>query len=188
MSKRALLLVLLSSASQAFQEPRPPAERVNADAAVIGDFKNRVTEYMKLRKKVSDSLGRLKSTTSQGKIKNHELDLAHGIREAREHARKGDIFTPEISQVVRRLIGLATQGSDGTRVGQSLKRAEPVQLKLRINREYPSALPLQSTPPSLLANLPELPKELDYRIVGHDLILRDVDANLIIDFVTNAIP
>jgi hypothetical protein len=49
-------------------------------------------------------------------------------------------------------------------------------------------LPLQSTPPSLLANFPELPKEVEYRIVGHNLILRDVDANLIIDFLTNAIP
>jgi hypothetical protein len=187
MRKRALLL-LLSSTIQAFQEPRPPGDRVNADAAVIQDFRNRVADYMKLHKKVSDALGRLKSTPSQAEIAHHQRELAHGIREAREHAHSGDIFTPEIGQVFRRLIGLATRGSDGTRVGQSLKRAEPVQLQLRVNREYPSALPLQSTPPSLLANLPELPKEVDYRIVGHDLILRDVDANLIIDFLTHAIP
>jgi hypothetical protein len=187
MRKRALLL-LLSSTIQAFQEPRPPGDRVNADAAVIQDFRNRVADYMKLHKKVSDALGRLKSTPSQAEIAHHQRELAHGIREAREHAHAGDIFTPEIGQVFRRLIGLATRGSDGTRVGQSLKRAEPVQLQLRVNREYPSALPLQSTPPSLLANLPELPKEVDYRIVGHDLILRDVDANLIIDFLTHAIP
>jgi hypothetical protein len=187
MRKRALLF-LLSSTIQAFQEPRPPGDRVNADAAVIQDFRNRVAEYVKLHKKVSDWLGRLKSTPSQAKIAHHQRELVHGIREAREHARAGDIFTPEIGQVFRRLIGLATRSSDGTRVGQSLKRAEPVQLQLRVNREYPSALPLQSTPPSLLANLPELPKEVDYRIVGHDLILRDVDANLIIDFLTHAIP
>jgi hypothetical protein len=186
--RKLALLVLLSSAIQAFQAPRPAGDRVNADATVIQDFNNRVAEYVKVHKKVSGTLGRLKSTPSQAQIAHHQRELAEGIRKAREHAHPGDIFTPEVAPIFRRLIGLATRGSDGTRVGQSLKRAEPVQLQLRVNREYPSALPLQSTPPSLLANFPELPKEVEYRIVGHDLILRDVDANLIIDFLTNAIP
>jgi hypothetical protein len=36
-------------------------------------------------------------------------------------------------------------------------------------------------PPSLLLNLPELPKELEYRFVGRELVLRDSAANLIVD-------
>ena len=38
-------------------------------------------------------------------------------------------------------------------------------------------------PPSLLLNLPKLPKELEYRFVDHELIVRDVAANLIVDFI-----
>jgi len=81
------------------------------------------------------------------------------------------------------------QGSDKTHVEQSLKRAaEPVQKRpLRVNSVYPPGLPLQSTPPTLLLNLPRLPKELDYRVVGHDLVLRDTEANLIIDFLPDAV-
>jgi hypothetical protein len=80
------------------------------------------------------------------------------------------------------------KGPRAARIRESLKRAEPVKLRLKVNDEYPRTIPLQSTPPTLLLNLPELPKEVDYRIVGRALILRDVDANIVIDFIPNAIP
>jgi hypothetical protein len=188
---RTRLLVLLTIAglvASASQQPDSSKDRVNPNSRVVADFMNRVNEYVKLHKKVNDKVHPLKPTASPEAIARHERELGHGIREAREHAHVGDIFTPEISQEFRRLVALAMQGSNGTRVHQSLQRAEPVQLDLRVNRAYPAGLPLQSTPPSLLANLPTLPKEVDYRIVGHNLILRDVGANLIIDFITNAIP
>jgi hypothetical protein len=35
--------------------------------------------------------------------------------------------------------------------------------------------------------LPKLPEQLEYRIVGKNLIIRDIDANIIVDFVPNAI-
>jgi hypothetical protein len=172
----------------AYQAPAPATGKVNPDSVILGDFTNRVAEYVKLRKKVKDALPGQKPTSSQSAIARHEQDLAKGIREAREHASPGDIFTPEISVVFKRLILGAMKGSKGAAVQQSLQRAEPVQLVLRVNREYPAGLPLQSTPPTLLANLPSLPKEVDYRLVGPNLILRDVEANLIIDFITRALP
>jgi len=39
-----------------------------------------------------------------------------------------------------------------------------------------------------LRRLPELPQELVYRIVGHDLTLQDTKARLIVDLIPNAIP
>jgi hypothetical protein len=36
-------------------------------------------------------------------------------------------------------------------------------------------------------NLPKLPEQLEYRIIGKNLIIRDVEANIIVDFVANAI-
>jgi hypothetical protein len=47
---------------------------------------------------------------------------------------------------------------------------------------------MATMPPGLLKVLPALPKELEYRIIGRDLVLRDVDASLIIDYVPNVIP
>jgi len=179
------LAAIGASGVRAFQAPAPV---VNTDSKVLADFTNRVNHYMKLRKKAGETLQAPKPTKSQAAINSHEHQLADQIREARESAKQGDIFTPEISEVFRRLIAVAAKGSDGTRMKQSLRRAEPVNLTLRVNRPYPDGLPLQSSPPTLLANLPPLPKELDYRVVGHSLILRDIEANLIIDFVDGMIP
>jgi hypothetical protein len=36
-------------------------------------------------------------------------------------------------------------------------------------------------------NLPQLPEELEYRIIGKDMILRDVHANIVVDFIPKAI-
>jgi hypothetical protein len=166
-----------------------PPDKVNPDAAVIQDFGKRMAEYEKLHKTVEGTLPRLKPTASPEKIEHHEHELAHRIREARQSARQGDIFTPEISAEFRRLIALAMQGQKATDVKQSLRHAEPVLVKpLRVNHSYPRGVPLQSTPPTLLLNLPKLPPEVEYRIVGHDLILLDVKCNLIVDFIPNAVP
>jgi hypothetical protein len=40
----------------------------------------------------------------------------------------------------------------------------------------------------LLDALPRLPEGLEYRFMGNDLILRDTKANLIVDFINNAVP
>ena len=76
----------------------------------------------------------------------------------------------------------------GFRVGLRADQEEggkPVVLK--VNATYPNDTPLPTTPPQLLMNLPKLPEQLEYRIIGKNLIIRDVEANIIVDFVPNAI-
>ena len=52
----------------------------------------------------------------------------------------------------------------------------------------PEKAALATVPPLILVNLPRLPDGLEYRFMGRDLILRDRDANLIVDFVSGAVP
>ena len=79
---------------------------------------------------------------------------------------------------------MAMRSSDGPRIRASFEHAEPIHgIRLDVNQAYPDGLPLQSMPPSLLLNLPRLPKELEYRFVGRELILRDIPANLIVDVI-----
>jgi hypothetical protein len=42
--------------------------------------------------------------------------------------------------------------------------------------------------PALLAVLPALPEELEYRFIGRDLVLVDVHADLIVDVLKDALP
>src|SRR5262249_41182047 len=152
-------------------------------AATVQQFEKRVDDYQKLRKSVEAKLSPLKPTDSQATIQGHEEGIAAGIREARSSAKQGDLFTTEISTEFRRLIAMAMKSADAKRIRESLKHAEPVEAQLKVNDSYPSKVPLQSTPPSLLLNLPKLPPELEYRLVGRSLILRDVKGNLIVDFI-----
>ena len=175
---------LLSAQTSARANPK-----VNQDSLIVADFENEVKEYVKLHKKAQAGLPSLKSTDSEHEINQHQRLLADNIRAARPKAKQGDIFAPEISQCLKRLIATSFQGPDAAKVRASLRRAEPVrEIRLQVNAAYPDSLPLQSTPPSVLMNLPVLPPELDYRIVGNDLVLRDVGANLIVDYLPGAVP
>jgi hypothetical protein len=175
-----VVLVVLIAGALCAQISHPA---VNADSATIQDFQKRVAAYLQLRKNIESNLPRLKSTPSEEKISHHEHELGHAIREARKNAKQGDIFTPEIAAEIRRLTAMAVQQGDGDHIGQSLRHAEPVQLHLEVNESYPERVPVQSTPPSLLENLPALLPEIEYRITGRDLVLLDAKANLIIDLI-----
>ena len=64
----------------------------------------------------------------------------------------------------------------------------PSTVSFKINGPYPEKQPLETAPPKVLASLPPLPKDLDYRFVDKHLILRDSRANTIIDYIPNAMP
>jgi hypothetical protein len=161
---------------------------VDPQAVALQDFEKRMNDYMSLHKSLSKGLAPTKQTTEPQTIIDRQGELAQKIRDARSKAQQGAIFTPEISKEFRRLIGLARKGENDAHIKKSLERAEPVKLTLHVNDAYPANIPLQSTPPTILLNLPRLPPELEYRIVGHALVLRDAVANIIVDLIPDAIP
>lgn len=168
---------------------RLPASGQNSsrDEATLKDFESRVTRYLDLRKKEAGTAPR--PTNSAEKIVESRQDLALKVKAFRSDAKQGEIFTPAIADYFRRQIAATLAGPHGHKVRASLRHAEPVHaLSLQVNQSYPQGIPLQSTTASLLLNLPTLPKELEYRIIGHNLVLHDLAPNIIVDFVPNAIP
>lgn len=190
-SQRICLLILavatsMRGHSQVVPSKTPPA---NPDSLVISQYEKRVDDYVKLRKHASEGVPPLKSTESPEQIKQHQVLLASKVRDERSQARQGEIFTPDASELFKKLIGMAYRESDSSKVKASLRRAEPVKdVAVQVNAVYPETAPLQSTPASILANLPPLPKDLEYRIVGRTLVLRDTTANMIVDFIPGALP
>jgi hypothetical protein len=161
------------------------AQGVNKDAQRIVDFQARAAEYVKLHNKARSGLPPLKTNDSAEASSGGEHQLAERIRALRPDAKHGSIFNPSISSEFRRLATISSQGNSGKHIETSLARSEPVRLPIHVNAAYPPSAPLQSTPPTLLQNLPPLPKELEYRLVGRRLVLRDIEANLIVDYVEN---
>jgi hypothetical protein len=157
------------------------------NAQTVNDFEARVAKYLDLRKKQAGSAPR--PTNSSEKLAETQQDLAAKVKALRQDAQQGDIFTPGITAYFRRQISATLVGQDGQKIRASLRHAEPVPaLALHVNQVYPQGIPLQSTPPTLLLNLPTLPKELEYRIVGRNLALHDTVPNIIVDFVPDAMP
>ena len=156
------------------------------DAQVVKDFEARVSNYCDLHKKEA---GDGKSTDSPEKLKQQREQIVAKMQAARPAAKQGDIFSPQITGYFRRQIAATLAGHDGAKIRASLRNAEPLQgINVQVNGRYPEKAPLQSTPPTLLLNLPRLPQELQYRIVNRDLVLSDTGADMIVDFIQDAIP
>lgn len=153
----------------------------------VRDFEARVAKYVKLRDTAPKAENR-KTTNSPDKLIEQRDTIKSRVLAGRPNAKQGDIFTPAIGMYFRHQIESALSGAQGERVRASLRHAEPVKMRLAVNQSYPSKVPLQSTPPSLLLNLPPLPKDLEYRIVGRDLVLHDTAANLVVDFIPDILP
>jgi len=177
----------MAAATSGTQQPRPDSPKVNADALVLQDFKQRIDKYMELHKRLEKGVPRLERVDDPAKIQASQEALAAAIRSARAGAKEGDIFTPEIADRLRRLIYPEVAGAKGVETKETIKEDAPAPIVLKVNARYPAGAPLPTVPPNLLANLPQLPEDLEYRIVGRDLILRDVHANLIVDFVRRII-
>jgi hypothetical protein len=63
----------------------------------------------------------------------------------------------------------------------------PGKVPLRVNGRYPDGVPLTTMPPPILGALPKLPEHIEYRFIGHRLLLLDVHAQLIVDYMDEAL-
>jgi hypothetical protein len=164
-----------------------PAAASPRRAPTINDFETRVAKYLDLRKNQAGSAPR--PTNNPEKLADNQQTVAAKVSVLRQDAKQGDIFTPEIAAYFRHQIAATLKGRHGHKIRASLRHAEPVPaLHLQVNQVYPQGVPLQSTPPTVLLNLPPLPKELEYRIVGRNLVLHDIVPNIVVDFIPDAIP
>jgi hypothetical protein len=176
------LLIGLSSGAVAAQ-----GARVNASAAVIQDFLKRVDAYLALHKKLESTLPKLPEQTTPQQIDAHQRSLAKLVQAERAGAKQGDILTPAMQQRIRALLRPVFTGRDGEQIkGEILDKEYKGNVKLAVNGRYPDEIPISTVPPQVLAALPELPDELEYRFIQNSLILFDPHAHIIIDYMTRA--
>ena len=165
---------------------RAQAAPVNQHAQAMVEFKRRVDGYLELRKAVTQKYPEVKETGNPAKIHEREVNLGKGIAMARANAKAGDLFGP----VSRQLLTIVENdwNSRSPADQKAILSELPRGLMLKVNQPYPSNIPLASVPSKLLAQLPMLPEELEYRLVDRRLLLRDRDANVIVDVLVGAEP
>lgn len=163
---------------------------VNADAAALAEFKARVDAYLEIHKEVAKGDAKPRETEDPAKISASKKVLAGRVQAARVTAKPGDIFTPAVQPVFRRLLAPELKGEDGHDAKEVLKDDAPAAgtVPFKVNAKYPESQPLPSVPANLLLALPALPAPLEYRIVGKHLLILDMAADLVVDYMLNVMP
>jgi hypothetical protein len=180
--------VAVLATSAAFERGSQRASPVNPEREAPAEFKTRVDEYMALHKKLEATLPRLPDKATPKQIDFDQRALAKLIAGARATAKPGDIFTRDMQVFVRALLARLFKVADRQKLRDSIMDENPGPIALTVNGRYPDTVPLATMPPEVLASLPKLPAELEYRFVGDALILLDSHAHIVADFFPNVLP
>jgi|SRR5436309_1621061 len=179
-------LVVFGALTGACVPVAPPGHPAEAQAVIA--FEARVKKYLALHRKLESTLPKLPRRPTPEQVDRHQRALGDLIKSARRDAGRGEFFSPEMQTLVRRILGEVLSGPDGKTVKSSIMDENPGVPQLVLNERYPSSIPLSTMPPQVLAPLPKLPEELEYRFIGSRLILLDTHADIIVDFTNDIMP
>jgi len=175
--------IVLTPRLSAAQDAASPEQQ-----KVIAAFTDRVKEYVKLREKIEEAMPNLSKEAKPEEIEAHKKAFQEKVRTARTGAKPGDLFTPDITRHIRATIKGAFKGKDLKELRETVLEAETKGVPVRVNYPYPPSKETVEMPPTLLLVLPELPKQMRYRYVGHQLLLVDRENGLIVDYMLDALP
>ena len=153
-------LVLSATIAEArFLQCEPhPFNTLHAQA--ITDFTMAVNRYAEIHRLLANPMSAMPSADLEQTARARRAHRA-AILEAHGTLQRGRVFTPRVAAHFRCQIELAERYA-GTETGAIW--------------------------PAVLLALPELPRELEYRVVGRDLVLLDPELNLSVDVLDAAFP
>ena len=150
-------------------------------------FLRKVDAYVRLHRQVEIGLPRRAVTEDLEALLAPKRAMALAMSKARVDASPGDVFTPEVAAYFRVTTARALRESGIDDFLAIVEEDNDVHVVPAVNGDYPAGASLSFMPPCVLARLPPLPEELEYRFLGRDLVLVDLHAGLIVDFIPRAL-
>jgi hypothetical protein len=166
----------------------PPVVVSPADKTAIQTFEKQVKDYVQLRDRVKANAPKLSKDSTPEQIQAYRTALEQSLRTERAGAKRGDLFRPETADYIRRTLKIEFQGKDRQELRKTIFETELQGVVLRVNYPYAQSAEFSEMPATLLAKLPQLPKEVRYRFVGRNMLLVDRESNVIIDYMPDALP
>ena len=182
------IFFFLGTSTTAAQVPTATPKLSPTDKVAVKRFEQRVKDYMKVRNAVKARLPKLSKDSTPQQIEAYRESFETGVRNARVGAKPGNLFNTEGSDYIRRTLKMNFVGRDRVELREVVFDGETAKVKVRVNYPYPEPAEFVEMPATVLLNLPQLPPEVKYRFVGRNLLLVDSDNNLILDYMTNALP
>ena len=181
-----------------------PEPSVDMSEKALETFKEEVEEYVETRKDVRKDAPPLPTEATAEQISSHRVFMARRLQKEWQGKRRGNVFKPEVEAAFRRILKAEFEGPHGPQHIQMVRAGNPrvegvpdprnpsrevkTTFPLTVGGIYPDGAPFSSVPPDLLMKLPQLPDQVRYRFVGRALILRDTEANVILDFIPDVVP
>jgi len=152
-------------------------------------FEHAIDRYSTRRRTIDASVPAFALSADVERIRAATEARADALRRARAGAREGDVFSPAVGIALRRRIAgaIAAGGIDPKALLADMREEGEEWERPSVNGRF-SWTTAAAMPPSIIAALPHLPESLQYRFVGVDLALVDVDARLIVDVLPDALP
>jgi hypothetical protein len=176
--------MILAGAAASFAQ-LPPAE-----TPAVQQFTEVTRAYAWLHRRIENNLAPLEVNSNPETIHRLVQQMAAAIRAARPDARQGEFFTDALAVELRLRVADALAANDLTawdvHVVEAADGIDPAMAALTVNGAFPW-IHASAMFPCVLQALPELPPELQYRIVGSTLVLIDVHAGLILDLLPQAL-
>jgi hypothetical protein len=155
--------------------------------AALAAFEQSVGDYSALHRRLARLTPPLQVTADPVQLRGAVDALGEALRLARHTAQTGDVFTPVVASMFRQRIQTALWDFDVTALMAEMQEdAESGTPRPVVNGPFPWSSG-NAIWPSVLAALPELPEELEYRFVGGDLVLIDIPADLVVDILGDAL-
>jgi len=185
MAGSALAVAVATLAAAGVTEADAQSAEFDSKAAP-GVFHERVDSYVALHRRLAPPPAAADSTDPLSRLLTKQY-LASAIRSSRRISQEGDIFTPDVATVFRELLADSIGERDGETFLAELSGSEVVPHGMHPTVDEPySMTPVLRIPPDVRLGLPPLPAELDCRIAAHDLLLWDIYAGIVVDFVPHA--
>jgi hypothetical protein len=186
------------------EAPIAPEQDVDMDPEALHKFQHEVVEYVDMHRELLERIPRVTAKSTPEEIAAHRKKMTDGIRAERQGQKQGEIFKPKVASAFRVVLKRELSGPEGPAMLKEIRSGNPRvegtprpqdptrevkrPVTVAVNAVYPEDAPLSSVPPSLLLHLPALPEQVKYGFVGRELILRDTEASVILDFIPDAVP
>jgi hypothetical protein len=186
---RGVIIVLfLGVVAGAFATRSDSGQSAPERLVLRDEFARRVDAYVALHRQLEQLLPPEIVTRDLDALFAPRRAMNREMRMARREARQGDIFTPALEDYFRTVIAETLRRERIVDLLATIEDQNTVHVRAKVNGDYPAGRSVPAMLPCLLESLPPLPREVRYSFVGPDLILWDLHAGLIVDYVRQAVP
>jgi calcineurin-like phosphoesterase family protein len=126
---------------------------------------------------------------SDAAVRMRQRTLAEAIQNTvRPMAQQGDLLSPSVARLIRQQLATASSGPKGDIIRDEMQEQNEGLAAEAATVAVNQMVSAPRVPPVLVDLLPQLPQQVEFAFSGRTLVLRDVDADVVVDFILMAFP